>query len=207
MKSMWVYIIQLFIIVDPLVGVPVFLAITPRNTSVERRSMARIGCFAGFLICAFFIVTGPLILTYLGIKTSAVRICGGILLFLIALEMVYGRLTGTVSSPREERLAEEREDISIMPLAFPLLAGPGAVATCLIFANQAVSVGQIIMLLVATALVFWSTYLCLRSADHIMALLGNLGVRIMTRVMGLLMAFLAVEYVVDGVLQVMAAKG
>ncbi|MFA5516784.1 MAG: MarC family protein [Desulfuromonadales bacterium] len=189
---------QLFIIVDPIAGVAVFLAITPQNSSEERRTMALRGCLVAFLVVVFFLFFGTLLLNYLGIDTPAIRICGGILLFVIALEMLYGRFTGTGTSPREERLAEDKEDISITPLAIPLLAGPGAIATALIFAGRAESALAWLALLVASALVFVVNYLFLRYADLLIKLIGNLGVTILTRLLGLVLAFLAVQYMVDG---------
>jgi multiple antibiotic resistance protein len=134
MELLTVFVIQLFIIVDPLAGIPIFLAITPGKTKLERRAMARRSCIVAFLVIVFFLVAGASILDYFGIKTSAVRICGGILLFIISLELLYGRATGTETSSREEQLAEEKEDVSVTPLAIPLLAGPGAIATTLAFA-------------------------------------------------------------------------
>jgi multiple antibiotic resistance protein len=202
MASAWelftAFALQLFIIVDPVVGVPVFLAITPHNTAAERRPMARRGCIAAFLVVAFFIVIGPLLLGYFGIQTASVRICGGVLLFIIALEMLYGRPTGTGTSRREERLAEAKEDVSITPLAVPLLAGPGAIATALIFADRAAAPLDWLALLVAAAVVFAVTFLFLRRADDLVRWIGSLGTAILTRIMGLLLAFLAVQYAVDG---------
>jgi len=192
------FAVQLFIIVDPVVGVPVFLAITPHNTAAERRPMARRGCIAAFLVVAFFIVIGPLLLGYFGIQTASVRICGGVLLFIIALEMLYGRPTGTGTSRREERLAEAKEDVSITPLAVPLLAGPGAIATALIFADRAAAPLDWLALLAAAAVVFAVTWLFLRRADDLVRWIGSLGTAILTRIMGLLLAFLAVQYAVDG---------
>jgi multiple antibiotic resistance protein len=202
MASAWelftAFALQLFIIVDPVAGVPVFLAITPHNTAAGRRVMAARGCMAAFCVVAFFIVIGPPLLDYLGIQTASVRICGGVLLFVIALEMLYGRPTGTGTSRREERLAEAKEDVSITPLAVPLLAGPGAIATALIFSDRAAAPLDWLALLVAAAVVFAVTFLFLRRADDLVRWIGSLGTAILTRIMGLLLAFLAVQYAVDG---------
>ena len=152
-----------------------------------------------FLLSGFFLLAGPLFLGYFGIGSSAVLIAGGILLFLISLEMLYGRMTGTGTTPREERLAEERPDVSVFPLAFPVLAGPGAVATCLIFAAQVASLGERLALLAATFAVFVLTSLVLLRAELLMKVLGSLGVSIASRIMGLLLALLAAQYVIDGI--------
>ncbi len=193
------FALQLFIIVDPVAGVPVFLSITPNNSRQERRTMAIRGCLVAFAVLVFFILFGRLVMTYFGIETSAVRICGGLLLFVISLEMLYGRPTGTGTSSREERLAEVKEDISITPLAFPLLAGPGAIATCLIFAEHARTIASFLALLSGSAVVFIVTCMILLRADTLLRLLGALGAAIVTRLMGLVLAFLSVQYVIDGI--------
>lgn len=192
------FLIQMIIIVDPVVAMPVLLAITPRSTPAERQRTARRGCCVAFLFSAFFLLAGPLFLTRFGIGTPAVLITGGLLLLLIALEMLYGRMTGTGTTPREERLAEERADVSVFPLAFPVLAGPGAVVTCLIFAAQMPQLQQRLALLVASLGVFLLTYLLLARADLLMKLIGSLGVSIASRIMGLLLALLAMQYHITG---------
>lgn len=197
-ESAVTFLIQMIIIVDPVVAMPVLLAITPRSTPSERRRMARRGCCVAFLLTAFFLLAGPLFLNRFGIGTPAVLITGGLLLLLIALEMLYGKMTGTGTTPREERLAEERTDVSVFPLAFPVLAGPGAVATCLIFATQMPQLQQRLALLVACLGVFLLTYLLLARADLAMKLIGSLGVSIASRIMGLLLALLAVQYLITG---------
>lgn len=199
LELLLLFVIQLFIIVDPLAAIPIFLAITPNNTKIERRMMARRASLAGFLVVVFFIVAGPSILLYFGIKPSAVRICGGVLLFLIAIELLYGRFTGTETSNREERLAEKKADVSITPLGIPLLAGPGAILTVLVFAGQAVSLLSVVVLVAGAAAVFGAAYLILFWADELARILGGLGMKIAMRIVGLLLALIAVEYLVDGV--------
>jgi multiple antibiotic resistance protein len=194
-----VFFVQLLVIVDPLAGVPLFLAITPGSSTQERRIMARRGCLLALVILAFFLLCGPALLGYFGIGLAAVRICGGILLFAIALEMLYGRPTRTGSSRRERLLAGAKEDISLTPLAFPLLAGPGAIATTLLFAPRATGIGERLLLLAAAALVLLLTLLVLRHAEMLLRWIGDLGATVVTRLMGLILAFLAVQYVIDGV--------
>ncbi|HAD04041.1 MAG: hypothetical protein A2091_13230 [Desulfuromonadales bacterium GWD2_61_12] len=193
------FLLQLLVVVDPVAGVPLFIAITPLAGSSERRVMALHGCLAAFAIVTFFLLCGPLLLSWLGISVAAVRICGGVLLFAIALEMLYGRPTRTGTSPREEQLAGAKDDISITPLAFPLLAGPGAIATTLLFAPRVTSVASAFVLLAAAALVFLGTLLLLWRSEVLLRLVGALGATIVTRLMGLVLAFLAVQYAIDGV--------
>lgn len=193
------FAVQMFILVDPVVAVPIFLAITPRSSAAERRGMARRGCMVAFLVVAFFLLLGPLLLAYFGVKTPAVQICGGILLFVIALEMLYGRPTRTITTPAEEHLAGQKEDVSITPLAIPMLSGPGAITTCLLFAKRAEGPADYVALLLAAALIFAGTYLLLLRAEAVHRRLGGLGLTIVTRVMGLVLAFIAIQYAIDGV--------
>ena len=199
LELLTIFVTQLFIIVDPLAGIPIFLAITPTKTRGERRIIARRSCIIACLVIVFFIVAGSTILAYFGIKTPAVQICGGILLFIISLELLYGRATGTEMSRREERLAEEKEDISVTPLAIPLLAGPGAIATTLVFAGRAESILSFALLVAGAVIVFVIVYLFFHWADELAKLIGDLGMKIISRIVGLLLAFIAVQYVIDGV--------
>lgn len=194
-----VFVIQLFIVVDPAAGIPVFLAITSNKTGGERRILARRGCTIGCVIIIFFLAGGHKVLSYFGIQTPAVQICGGILLFVISLDLLYGRATGTEISSRETRLAEAKEDISVTPLAIPILAGPGAIATSIIFAGRTTSLPEFGVLIAGCVVVFAATYLCLHWADNLNRVIGDLGMTILTRIMGLLIAFISVQYVIDGV--------
>lgn len=194
-----VFVFQLFIIVDPIAGIPIFLAITPNKTRLERRAVARRGCIIAFFLIVFFLVAGPLILDNFGIRTPSIRICGGILLFLISIELLYGRTTGTETSSREKQLAEGKEDVSVTPLAIPLLAGPGAIATTLVFAGQAHDTLSFAALTIGAAIVFILVYLILHWAENLERIIGVLGMKVIARIMGLLLAFIAVQYVIDGI--------
>jgi multiple antibiotic resistance protein len=194
-----IFVIQLFIVVDPVAGIPVFLAITPNKGGDERRALARRGCIIGCLIICFFLAGGHHVLTYFGIQTAAVQICGGILLFVISLDLLYGRASGTEFSSREAKLAEAKQDISVTPLAIPILAGPGAIATSIIFAGRAKGAVEFGVLIAGCTVVFAATYLCLHWADLLNRIIGDLGMTILTRLMGLLIAFISVQYVIDGV--------
>jgi multiple antibiotic resistance protein len=199
-----VFVIQLFIVVDPVAGIPVFLTITPNKTREERHTLALRGCIIGCIIIIFFLAGGHQILTYFGIQTPAVQICGGILLFVISLDLLYGRATGTEISSREARLAEAKQDISVTPLAIPILAGPGAIATSIIFAGRTTGAVEFGVLIAGTTLVFAATYLFLHWADYLNRVIGDLGMTILTRIMGLLIAFISVQYVIDGVRTLLA---
>ncbi|WP_129126821.1 MarC family protein [Geomonas oryzae] len=194
-----VFIVQLFVIVDPLAAVPIFLAITSNHNRGERRAIARRGCLIGYLVIVLFIIGGPALLDYFGIGRSAVLISGGLLLFVIALELLYGNPTKTQTSSSEEKLAEKKEDVSVTPLAIPLLAGPGAIVTCLVFASQAHDLFAILLLVAGALVVFLCAYFLLHWADELSRVLGVLGMKVAVRIVGLVLAFIAVQYVINGV--------
>lgn len=194
-----VFAIQLFIIVDPLAGIPIFIAITHNKDREQRRAIARRSCIIACLVIILFIAAGPRVLDYFGIGISAVRIGGGILLFVIALELIYGQITRSEITSREEKLAEAKQDVSVTPLAIPLLAGPGAIATSIIFSGRADSLLDLGGLFTGAALVFTATYFFLHWADLLYKTVGVLGMTVFMRIMGLLLAFISVQYIIDGV--------
>jgi multiple antibiotic resistance protein len=195
----FIYAIQLFIIVDPIAAIPVFMAITQHRSRTERRRVAARSCAIASVVIILFIVAGARILGYFGIDLTAVRIGGGILLFIIALELIYGQLTRSEISGNEEKMAESKEDVSVTPLAIPLLAGPGAIATSLIFSGRADTFVEMGGLCAGASVVFGLTYLALNSADRIYRVVGALGMTVFMRIMGLLLAFISVQYIIDGV--------
>ena len=128
----------------------------------------------------------------------AVRIAGGILLFLIGIEMLYGRVTQTSTSAGEEEEAQEKDDVSVTPLAIPLLAGPGSIAAVILLSGDAGRLRDVVPVLAAIALVLGTTWLLLSTMETLLRILGRIGVRVVARVMGLLLLFLSVQQVIDG---------
>ena len=190
-------LLTLFVVIDPVGLVPMFVALAGTRPSEAQAAIARRAVLiAGVVLLSFAVVGGPL-LAYLGISVEALRIAGGILLFMIAIEMVFARFRRETRA--EEAEARSREDISVFPLAIPLIAGPGALASVLILASEAhgdlAAYGSV---LVSALLVLLSAYVFLRLSGRISRLLRQTGVNVVTRVLGLVLAALAVQYVVDG---------
>jgi len=183
---------------DPVGLVPVFLALAgERPPKKQAQIAARAVLVAGGLLVAFFFF-GRGLLDHLGISLEALRIAGGILLFRIATEMVFAHHERETEEEKDEALV--RADISVFPLAIPLIAGPGALASVLILGGEARGVvGGWAVVLFSAFLVLLLAYLFLRAASGIRRALGRTGVNVVTRVLGLLLAALAVQYVADGV--------
>ena len=193
------FIFQFFLIVDPVGCMPIFWSITRGNTRAQKKSMITKAVVIAFVIHLVFAVGGHYILDYFGIGMGAIKIGGGILLFLIGLEMVYGRTTRTEINEKEEKVAIELDDVSVTPLAIPLLAGPGSITTVLIFSGMSVSLSYYVALVLAIVLVLLVSLVILIQTDRITKALGELGTKVLVRFMGLMLVFLAVQYVVNGI--------
>lgn len=192
--------IILFVVVDPIGLTPIFAAITQGGTPEFRRRMALRGTFIAAIILLAFVLGGAALLRLLGIGMPAFQIAGGILLFLVALDMVFVRQSGIRSTTeREQREAELKADVSVFPLAFPLIAGPGALTTVLLMAGkhgQRTEATAVVLVVVLVVLLL--ALVVLLQAGRIMRLMGETGANVITRVLGVVLAALAVQYVLDG---------
>jgi multiple antibiotic resistance protein len=189
--------ITLFVVVDPAGLVPAYLSLVGRRSVTTRPSVAaRAVVIAGVVLILFSFAGRPL-LGYLGIGLGALQVAGGVLLFRIAVDMVFAQLRR--ETPAEAAEARLRDDVSVFPLAIPLIAGPGAMASVLILTSQATGdPSRYAVVLVATVLVLFIAYLFLYGSERLAALLHQTGINVVTRVLGLVLAALAVQYVVDG---------
>jgi len=190
--------LTLLVVVDPVGIAPVFLALAGGRPAVEQARIARRAVLVGGAVLFFFAVAGPWLLGRLGISMDAFRVAGGILLFRIAVGMVLAARER--ETPEEEEEARERSDVSVFPLAIPLIAGPGAMASTMILVGQADADGRRLGIVFAMAVaVLLLTWLALRLASPLGRVLRRTGVNVVTRVLGVLLAALAVQYVGDGV--------
>jgi multiple antibiotic resistance protein len=190
--------LTLFVVVDPVGIAPVFLALTGDRSKSERARIARRAVLVGGAVLLFFALGGPWLLARLGISMDAFRIAGGILLFRIAVGMVLAARERETREEEEE--SRSRADVSVFPLAIPLIAGPGAMASTMILVGQAGADLRRLAVVFAMAMtVLLLTWLALRLASPLGRVLRRTGVNVVTRVLGVLLAALAVQYVADGV--------
>lgn len=191
--------ITLLVVVDPVGVAPSFVALTNGLDSAQKKKVLRRATFAAFGIALFFLVAGPWMLSYLGVTVHAFAISGGILLFVAAWPMLFGHRAG-LQAPEHGEERFRSEDIAIFPLAIPLLSGPGTITTILLLSNEPDADAALRALLAAIlAVIFFVSGCVLYAAERIVARLGEGKVRIMTRVLGIILAALAVQFVLNGI--------
>lgn len=192
--------VTLFIVIDPVGLAPMFIALTTGASATFRRRMAINGTLLASGMLLLFYFAGAWLLNALGIGMAAFRIAGGILLFLLAVDMVFARQSGMRSTTiREQREAEAKPDISVFPLAFPLIAGPGALTTVLLTSSSARGVLAFGTMLGVLVVILILTLLSLLYASRIMKFLGETGTNVIGRLFGLILSALAIQFVLDGI--------
>ncbi len=189
--------------IGPLDTAAMFAAMTTSLSPQRRRSIALRGTAVATIILTIFAFVGEHLLTYLGISLAALRVAGGILLLLIGIEMVFARPTGGTSTTREEaEEAASKEDISVFPLATPLIAGPGAMgAAILLMANTKADIVQQLIVLGGLYCVLLLTLVGLLLATQLQRIIGVTAMHVISRVFGIILCALAVQFVFDGVAQ------
>lgn len=188
----------LFVIIDPIGLAPIFGGLTEGTDKKHQRAMAMKGTLVGGLILVFFAFAGKPFLNALGISMDALRVAGGFMLFIIALEMVFEKRTER-KQESAEKMEHTFEDISVFPLAIPLLAGPGAIATImLLMADQQDNIIGQTVVMVALLIVIVASFLAFLLASRLMGWMGETLSSVITRVLGIILAALAAQYMMDG---------
>jgi multiple antibiotic resistance protein len=188
---------SIFFLVDPFAAVPPFLAMTNQADSAARRRMAARAAWTCLIVLSLFAISGTFIFKMFGITLAAFEIAGGIILLLIGLEMMQARRS-TQEGVSETEEGAHKEDIGIAPLGVPLLAGPGAISTVMVLMGASPTWQHAIPIFVAIAVTSLASYLILASADRVRKGMGETGIRIMMRIMGLLLTAIAVQFVING---------
>jgi len=188
----------IFFVVDPMGVVPVFVAMTQRDTEEKRERMARRAALTAFVILTIFAVAGTVIFRLLGVTLGAFKVAGGILLLLTSIEMLRAQQARTRIIPEEQQEGTEKDDVAIFPLAIPLLAGPGAIATVTALMGRAGRTMFMVPVVVSIAITCIASYAMLRAASRVSRFLGVTGLNVMNRVIGLIIGAIAVQFVFDG---------
>jgi len=189
---------SLFVIIDPIATVPAFLAMTPNDTPAQRIKTARLACIVSAVILLAFALTGQRIFKFLGITLPAFQIAGSVVLLLVALDMLRARRSAVQETAQETDAGASKEDIAVTPLAVPMLAGPGAITTAVLLHNRASGVVQEITLCLCIVAVCLASYAIFSLSARGARWLNPIAMRITTRIMGLLLAAVAIQFMLDG---------
>jgi multiple antibiotic resistance protein len=193
--------IALFTIIDPIGGAPFFLSITAEYSEKERQKIALKAATTAFVTLVIFLWIGNSLLYFFQISLSSFKIAGGVLLFITALEMLFGKTTQTKTTEKETIQIKEKEDVSIVPLGIPYLAGPGAITTTIILGESSNFLTKLelswVILLISII-----TFFILSEASKIFKFLGELGTKAVVRILGLILASIAIEYITHGLKEI-----
>jgi multiple antibiotic resistance protein len=196
--AQWITAVSaVFFIVDPFAATPAFLAMTAGYTRARRKQMARRAALTCLVILSVFATVGKYLFRLFGITLPAFKFAGGLLLLLVALDMLQARRSRTRETPEEQSDACEIEDVGIIPMGIPMLAGPGSISTVMVLVGQAPRWRDAIPVLVGIGITSLVCYIVLASADRVEAVLGEIGIRIVTRLMGLMLTAIAFQFFVS----------
>ena len=193
----------IFFVVDPLAVLPIFLAMTANESPEQKRATALRAAITCGITLTVFAAAGTLIFRFFGITLGAFKIAGGVLLFLVALDMMQARQSRTKSTPEEEKEGIEKADVAIIPLAIPLLSGPGSIATVMVLMTRHATFVYTIPVFISILLTALITWLMLRGAGWIERHLSKTFMNVVMRIMGLILAAISVEFVIAGIKDVL----
>ena len=199
-------VIGIMTIFSPFAAIPIFVSLTSNTTAIQRNETAKTAAFAACIAALVAVWIGQYVLLFFGISISAFKIAGGILLLLMSINMLNAKTPNAKNTKEELEEAQEKSDniseIAVVPLAIPLIAGPGSLSTIIIFSQQSNSVMHFLMMSVIVIAISLYIYLALRMSNLISNKLGVTGINIISRVMGLILASISVEFIISGLLAV-----
>jgi multiple antibiotic resistance protein len=202
----FVALTSVFFLVDPIAAIPTFLAMTADDDQLQRRRMAKRAAWACLVVLSSFALAGKLIFRLFGITLPAFKIAGGVILLLIGLDMLRARRSQTKETPGEAQEGAGKDDIGIIPLGVPMLAGPGAISTVMVLMSGMPDWWYSIPVFAAIAVTSLASYWILAGADRVRLHLGETGIRILTRLMGLMLTAIAVQFMLNGLSDVGLVK-
>ncbi|MDD5163818.1 MAG: MarC family protein [Candidatus ainarchaeum sp.] len=189
---------SVFLVIDPFANIPVFQLFLEKFSAKDKARTIRKSCIIAFGAFFLFSFVGPFLFSWMGIEFFSFRVAGGILLLIIAAEMLLGFKTRTELTSSEQEQAEEKENLTVTPLAIPLITGPGAITTGIVLFSKAQAAWDIIAFIGAGTLAFVACYALLSQSGRISKFLSPIGMKIITRIMGLLLMSLAVQFILTG---------
>ena len=201
------FFIGLLAIVNPIGIVPVFVGLTRNLTDAQRNTIGLRASITVGVVLVVALLMGEAILNFFGISLDSFRVAGGILILLMAISMLHGGMSPAKQTTEEAQDAEEKDNIAVVPLGMPLLAGPGAISTIIIYSHRGHGLTHVALLLSIALMLALLTWLSLRAAPAIADRLGRTGSNIVTRIMGLILAAIGVEIMANGLKQLLPGLG
>lgn len=197
----------LLAIVNPVGAIPIFINLTANQDTGLRNKNGFMASISMGVILAVVLFSGEAILNFFGISVGSFRVGGGILILLMAISMLHAKMSHVKQTEEEEIDSAERDSVAVVPLGTPLLAGPGAISTVILYAQRYTSPAHYLVLLCIIVLLVFLTWLSFRLAPSISRLLGKTGINVVTRLMGLIMAAVGVEFIANGLKQLFPVLG
>jgi multiple antibiotic resistance protein len=192
--------VTFFTIIDPVGLAPVVIALTANLNDAQRSTIVTRAVIISAIIIAFFALVGRFLLDRLGISLYAFNMAGGALLFLVAVDMLFGRPSGVRETKTEQEEAATREDISVFPLAIPMIAGPGTIATTILYVDLATpNIFDLLSVAAAIISALFVAWLVMRSSMWIIRHVGRTGILVLSRILGILLAALAIQFILNGI--------
>lgn len=189
---------SLLAITNPLSAAPVYLALTAGYTPQHQQRTLQIAVLTGAIVLVVFALLGGAIFQLFGITIHAFRIAGGILIFGIGMDMLQAKRSRVKTTPEEEEEGLAKEEVAITPLGIPMIVGPGAITTVMVLMGNATTAAHVVVVFAAIAVVLGSIYAALSAGPRLVRFFGQTGLNVMTRIMGLLLTVIAVQFIVDG---------
>ncbi len=203
-KGEWAYFtgafITIFFIIDPFAVIPTYLSLTERYSDQERRSVRMRAVLIAFGLLVMFAISGTTFFEFFGITLPAFQIAGGILLFALGFNQVNAKQEKVSRIENQEGM--EKQDISVFPLAMPMLAGPGAISTVILLSTKTGSVLRLSELTLAITICMTFTFIILKSSPYLLKLLGRTGLNLLSRIMGIILTAVGIQFVINGIREV-----
>lgn len=201
------FLVALISVVNPIGAIPIFVTLMGDEPRMIQRRTARRTSMTFGAILLVIMVAGEPILAFFGITIESFKVAGGIIIFMMSLSMVRARVSPVKHTDQEARDAAEKESVAIVPLGIPLLAGPGAISTVIVYSHHGASVQNSLVMGGAILLVALLVWLCLNAAPYIAKLLGKIGINVVTRIMGLILAAIGIEFIAHGLIELLPSLG
>jgi len=190
---------SIFAIVNPVSSVMAFISMTSHLSQADKTYIAKRSVVIACIVAIIFSISGEIILKLFNITADSLRVAGGVLLFLVAIDMLFARTTRESITSEELKDASQRENISVFPIAMPLLTGPGAITTIIVLIRTAENIDSKLIVIGAILLTFFITFLIFRFSDYFNKVVGMTGMLVMTRLMGLFLGAIAVDFISTGI--------